>query len=62
MKPIVDCPGLNQLARAIELCDEILASHTQAKIISLKEHRFIKELRAELIEEFRRLSRKMLFG
>lgn len=62
MKPIVDCPGLNQLAKAIELCDEILANHTQAKIISLKEHRLIKELRKELLDQFRKLSRKMLFG
>lgn len=62
MKPVKNCPHLNKLARSIEFLDEILESHARAKIILLSEHRKIKELRHSLLEKYKELSRKALFG
>lgn len=62
MKPIVDCPDLHKLAKAIELCDEIIANQAQAKIIILSERQFIIEVRRNLIKKFRKLSQKAIYG
>ena len=62
MKPILDCPVLNDLASLLELYDEMLTSHAQAKIISLNERRRILREREYYLDKFKKLSKKALFG
>jgi hypothetical protein len=62
VKPILDCPVLNDLASLLELYDEILSSHAQAKIISLDERRRILRERDFYLEKYKKLSRKAIFG
>lgn len=62
MKPVFPNPNLIELAHRLDEYEQILANHTHAKIVSLRERRKILSERAELLKEFVKQSKKALYG